>query len=252
MTQDLKRQDGRAVDELRPVAFELDIAPAALSSVLISVGNTRVICAVSVDESVPPWMRYQKVPGGWLTSEYSLLPYSTPDRNRREGPGRTSGRTMEIQRLIGRSLRAAVDLKKIGERTLMLDCDVLQADGGTRTASVTGGFLALRLAFDKLRASGKLKEDPLIQEIAAVSVGVVDGVPVLDLPYEEDVRAGTDMNVVMSADGEFIEVQGTAEERPFNRAQLDGMLDLAAKGIGELMDLQRSVGSGDALENCDQ
>jgi len=252
MTQDLKRQDGRAVDELRPVAFELDIAPAALSSVLISVGNTRVICAVSVDESVPPWMRYQKVPGGWLTSEYSLLPYSTPDRNRREGPGRTSGRTMEIQRLIGRSLRAAVDLKKIGERTLMLDCDVLQADGGTRTASVTGGFLALRLAFDKLRASGKLKEDPLIQEIAAVSVGVVDGVPVLDLPYEEDVRAGTDMNVVMSADGEFIEVQGTAEERPFNRAQLDGMLDLAAKGIGELMDLQRSVGAGDALENCDQ
>lgn len=242
MTQDMKRQDGRAVDELRPVAFELDIAPAALSSVLISVGNTRVICAVSVDESVPPWMRYQKVPGGWLTSEYSLLPYSTPDRNRREGPGRTSGRTMEIQRLIGRSLRAAVDLKKIGERTLMLDCDVLQADGGTRTASVTGGFLALRLAFDKLRASGKLKEDPLIQEIAAVSVGVVDGTPVLDLPYEEDVRADTDMNVVMSADGAFIEVQGTAEEQPFNRAQLDGMLDLAAKGIGELMTLQRSVG----------
>jgi len=242
MTQDLKRQDGRAVDELRPVSFEQDIAPAALSSVLISVGNTRVICAVSVDESVPPWMRYQKVPGGWLTSEYSLLPYSTPDRNRREGPGRTSGRTMEIQRLIGRSLRAAVDLKKFGERTVMVDCDVLQADGGTRTASVTGGFLALRLAFDKLRADGKLKEDPLIQEIAAVSVGVVDGVPVLDLPYEEDVRAETDMNVVMSADGDFIEIQGTAEERPFNRGQLDGMLDLATKGIGELMVLQRSVG----------
>jgi len=241
MTQDLKRKDGRAADELRPVSFELDIAPAALSSVLISVGDTRVICAVSVDESVPPWMRYQKVPGGWLTAEYSLLPYSTADRNKREGPGRTSGRTMEIQRLIGRSLRAAVDLQKIGERTLVLDCDVLQADGGTRTASVTGGFLALRLAFDKLHAAGKLKDNPLIQELAAVSVGVVDGVPVLDLPYEEDVRAGTDMNVVMTAAGEFIEVQGTAEERPFDRAQLDGMLDLATKGIAELMALQKQV-----------
>lgn len=236
-----KREDGRAPDELRPVTFQVDIAPSALASVLISMGDTQVICAVSVDESVPPWMRYQKVPGGWLTAEYSLLPYSTKQRNRREGPGKTGGRTMEIQRLIGRSLRAAVDLKKIGERTLVVDCDVLQADGGTRTASVTGAFLALRLAFDRLREAGKLKEDPLLQEIAAVSVGVVDGRPVLDLPYVEDVRAGTDMNVVMTGEGTFIEVQGTAEAAPYNREELDGMLSLAEKGIRELLAAQRSV-----------
>lgn len=241
MSQSL-RIDGRRDDQLRPVSFQVDFAPAALASVLISMGNTRVICAVSVDESVPPWMRAQRVAGGWLTSEYSLLPYSTGSRNKREGPGRTGGRTMEIQRLIGRSLRAAIDLKKLGERTLVVDCDVLQADGGTRTASVTGGFLALRLACERLQRAGKIASSPLFQEIAAVSVGVVDDRPVLDLPYEEDVRAETDMNVVMTSGGQFIEVQGTAEEAPFSRAHLDGMLALAEKGIGELLVAQRSIG----------
>lgn len=234
------RPDGRAPNQLRPVNVQLDIAPSALSSVLLSMGNTQVICAVSIEESVPPWMVRSNAAGGWLTAEYSLLPYSTKRRARREGPMKTGGRTMEIQRLIGRSLRAAIDLKKIGPRTLMLDCDVLQADGGTRTASITGGFLALRLAIERLRARGDLKGNPIRHEIAAVSVGIVDGQPLLDLPYVEDAAADTDMNVVMTADRRFIEVQGTAEGAPYDRDELNALLNYAEEGILELIGIQRS------------
>ena len=239
-TESTPRPDGRAIDEPRPVSFQLDFAPACLASVLVSMGDTQVICALSLDESVPPWMRGKGL-GGWLTSEYALLPYSTKERARREGPGKTGGRTMEIQRLIGRSLRAAIDLSRVGERTLMLDCDVLQADGGTRTAAITGAWLALRVGVDRLIERGDLGEDPFLHQIAAISVGVVDGRPVLDLPYVEDVAAETDMNVVMTADGDFVEVQGTAEGAPFPRAHLDELLDLAAGGIKQLIEAQNAA-----------
>lgn len=237
MSENANRPDGRRANELRPVDFQADFAPACLASVLISMGDTRVICAVSVDESVPPWMR-GKNQGGWLTSEYALLPYSTTSRSRREGPGKTGGRTMEIQRLIGRSLRAAIDLKKIGDRTLMIDCDVLQADGGTRTAAITGSWVALRIAINRLMAKGLITEDPIIQQIAAVSVGIVGGQPVLDLPYVEDAAAETDMNVIMTADGDYVEVQGTAEEAPYSRSELNALLDLAEGGIKDLVSRQ--------------
>lgn len=235
------RPDGRAPNELRPVNVQLDIAPAALSSLLLSMGNTQVICAVSMEESVPSWMVRGGVAGGWLTAEYSLLPYSTKGRSRREGPMKTGGRTMEIQRLIGRSLRAAIDLNAIGARTLMLDCDVLQADGGTRTASITGGFLALKIAIERLRARGDLNGNPIRHEIAAVSVGIVDGQPVLDLPYVEDAAAETDMNVVMTADRRFIEIQGTAEGAPYDRDELNVLLNYAEEGILELIGIQRTL-----------
>ena len=235
-----QRPDGRSPQQLRPVSIETGIAPAAAGSVLIKMGNTTVICAASIEESVPPWMRAQNVEGGWLTAEYSMLPYSTLSRNRRE-IGKIGGRTSEIQRLIGRSLRAAIDLKKLGPRSIVIDCDVLQADGGTRTASITGGYVALKLAIQTLLASGKLKADPLIEQIAAVSVGVVQGMPVCDLPYVEDVAAETDMNVVMTARGQFIEVQGTAEEKPFSMEHLQQLLGLAQGGIEELIAAQNAV-----------
>lgn len=237
-----KRIDDRAADQLRPVAFESGIAPAATGSVLVSMGNTRVICGVMVEERVPPWMKAQNVPGGWITAEYSMLPYSSPDRSRRESStGKVGGRTQEIQRLIGRSLRAVVDLESLGPRTLWVDCDVLQADGGTRTASITGAFVALRLAIEKLVASGKLFKSPIKDTVAAVSVGLVKGVPLLDLCYVEDLDADVDMNVVMTGSGKFVEVQGTAENDPFSRSELDQLLELGAKGIRELVEFQATL-----------
>lgn len=236
------RLDGRRADELRPVHFRRRIAPSAAGSILMEMGNTQVICAVSMDERVPPWMRQQKVPGGWLTAEYSMLPYATGDRSRRESTaGKPSGRTQEIQRLIGRSLRAVTDLEALGARTVWIDCDVLQADGGTRTAAVTGAYAALRMAVNGWLKEGRLEQNPLKDSVAAVSVGIVDGAPLLDLCYEEDVRAEVDMNVVMTGAGSFVEVQGTAEADPFSPVQLQAMLALAADGIQSLDTLRKAV-----------
>jgi len=236
------RLDGRQDDTIRPVQFELDVAPAAKGSVLIRMGNTQVLCAVSVQEAVPRWMQQQKVPGGWVTAEYSMLPYSTTDRSSRESStGKVSGRTQEIQRLIGRSLRSVVDLRKLGARTLWVDCDVVQADGGTRTASITGAYVALRVAVNRLMQDGLLTEDPIRESVSAISVGLVQGRPMLDLCYTEDVAAEVDMNVVMTQSGAFVEVQGTAEGPPFSRAMLDAMLALAEKGAHTLAGLQASV-----------
>ena len=237
-----QRPDGRAVDQLRTVTFKNNIAPHATGSTLIEWGNTRVICCATVDELVPRWMKLQNVEGGWVTAEYSMLPYSTLDRKRRDiAKGKIDGRSQEIQRLIGRSMRAAVDLVKLGSRTIWIDCDVLQADGGTRTASVTGAYVALSLALAKLQTDGLLECDPAVSAIAAVSVGVVNGVPVLDLPYVEDVAAEVDMNIVMNANGEFIELQGTGEKNTFSDGELATMLTHGRKGIDELLDLQKAA-----------
>jgi ribonuclease PH len=233
------RPDGRAPGELRPVRFQNHIAPHATGSTLIEWGDTRVICAVCMEENVPRWMKEQRVEGGWLTAEYSMLPYSTVSRKPRDiSRGKMDGRSTEIQRLIGRSLRSAIDLKKIGQRTVWIDCDVLQADGGTRTAAITGAFVALRLAIARLMAEGKLKEDPIVNAVAAVSVGIVNGAACCDLPYVEDVAAEVDMNLVMTDKGEFIEVQGTGEEATFTPEQLTEMLALGKAGIGDLLKLQ--------------
>jgi len=236
------RPDNRAPAELRTVEFIASVAPAASGSVLVAMGNTRVICGVTIEENVPRWMKSKKVAGGWLTAEYSMLPYSTNPRTAREvSSGKVGGRTQEIQRLIGRSLRAVTDLDKLGERTVWVDCDVLQADGGTRTAAITGAFVALRLAVNRLLKDGVLAEDPIREPVAAVSVGVVKGTPVLDLCYTEDVDAEVDMNVVMTAGGEFVEVQGTAEDKPFSRERMNELLELAEHGIRKLIKLQRNV-----------
>ncbi len=237
-----RRADGRKANELRPVSFEPDVAPSATGSVLISMGNTKVICAASVEDDVPVWMKRQKVSGGWVTAEYSMLPYSTTERTRREiSTGKISGRTQEIQRLIGRSLRAVTDLEALGARTVWIDCDVLQADGGTRTASITGAWVAVRRAFDRMIREGKLTAQPLRESVAAVSVGIVDGRGVLDLNYVEDAACAVDMNVVMTGSGRFVEVQGTAEEHAFARNELDEMLALAAGGIRKLIATQRAA-----------
>jgi ribonuclease PH len=237
---DRPRPDGRAPDELRPIVLERDFTDQADGSVLVSFGRTRVLCTASVEEDVPRWMKGSGK--GWVTAEYSMLPGSSPERVRREvSSGKPSGRTQEIQRLIGRSLRGVCDMARLGERQVVVDCDVLQADGGTRTASITGGWIALHDALARLQQAGKLSRHPLVDGCAAVSVGVVDGRPVLDLPYVEDVRAETDMNVVMTGSGRFIEVQGTAEGAPFDRAELDAMLTLAELGITELLDLQQQM-----------
>jgi ribonuclease PH len=228
-------------NELRPVKITPGFQKNPAGSVLIECGNTRVICAASVLEDVPPWMRSKECSSGWVTAEYQMLPSSTSTRNRRENKSGPSGRSQEIQRLIGRSLRGAVDMDKLGPRTIHIDCDVLDADGGTRCASITGGMIALNLAVKSLMDKGILTENPVIANIAAVSVGMVDGAPVLDLCYEEDVKADVDMNVVMSADGKLIEVQATAEGEPFSRKELDALLDLADKGIKELLDKQKDV-----------
>lgn len=236
------RSDGRPVDVLRPIRFQNGIAPHAAGSTLIHWGNTRVICAVSVEDVVPRWMKEQGVPGGWLTAEYSMLPYSTSDRKARDiSRGRLDGRSSEIQRLIGRALRAAVDLTKIGQRTLWIDCDVLQADGGTRTAAITGAWVALNLALRKLQALGKLTVNPVVEQVAAVSVGVVSGRPLLDLCYVEDSAAEVDMNLVMTASGRFIEVQGSGEESTFSREELDAMLGVGRHGIDQLVALQNAA-----------
>jgi ribonuclease PH len=239
---DLARHDGRGADELRPVKFTNNIAPHATGSTLIEWGDTRVICAASIDEEVPRWMKSQGVEGGWATAEYSMLPYSTLGRKSRDiSRGKIDGRSQEIQRLIGRSMRAAINLKKLGKRTVWIDCDVLQADGGTRTASITGGFVALSLAIKKLIAEGKLIESPLANTIAGVSVGVVEGRALLDLCYVEDAAATVDMNLVMTGSGEFIELQGTGEEATFSSDQLESMLALGKIGIARLLEAQQTA-----------
>jgi ribonuclease PH len=236
------RPDRRPADAVRRVRFRKDFAPGATGSVLVESGKTRVICGVTVEESVPRWMREQKVTGGWLTAEYSMLPYSTTDRKPRDiSKGRLDGRSQEIQRLIGRSLRAVVDLEKLGARTLWVDCDVLQADGGTRTAAITGACVALELAFRKLIKAKLLPASPLKERVAAVSVGVVGGRPLLDLCYAEDKDATVDMNVVMTEGGRFIEVQGSGEEATFTAGEMDAMLGLARKGIADLFAAQRKA-----------
>ena len=237
-----QRPDGRAADELRTVTFKNNIAPHATGSTLIEWGDTRVICCATIEEEVPRWMKVQGVEGGWITAEYSMLPYSTLDRKRRDSSkGKIDGRSQEIQRLIGRSMRAALDLAKIGPRTVWIDCDVLQADGGTRTASITGGYVALSLALAKLKVDGLLNVDPIVSPVAAVSVGVVNDMPILDLPYVEDVAAEVDMNLVMNAEGEFIELQGTGEKDTFSDAELAAMLTHGRKGISELLELQKAA-----------
>ncbi len=234
----MQRPSGRRPEQLRPTRISRHFTSHAEGSVLVEFGNTKVICTASIEEGVPRFLKGQGQ--GWLTAEYGMLPRSTGTRMARESVrGRQSGRTQEIQRLIGRSLRAAVDLRALGERTLYLDCDVIQADGGTRTASITGACVALSDALSKLVAAGKLDHSPMRSMIAAVSVGIVNGEPVLDLDYDEDASAETDLNVVMNEAGHFIEVQGTAEADPFSPAQLQSMLDLAARGIADLVRIQR-------------
>ena len=236
----LKRPSGRAADEMRSVNFETDYTAHAAGSVLVSFGDTRVLCTASVEETVPHFLRGKG--SGWITGEYGMLPGATHTRGKREAArGKQSGRTQEIQRLIGRSLRAAADLQALDGYTVTLDCDVLQADGGTRTASISGAWLALAMAMDRLLAAKKIKENPLLGQIAAISVGIYDGAPVIDLDYPEDSTAETDMNVVMNEAGGFIEVQGTAEGHAFRREELDQMLNLASEGVAQICALQTSA-----------
>jgi ribonuclease PH len=236
----MTRSDGRAPAQLRPTRLTPEFLIHAEGSVLIEVGRTRVVCSASVEERVPPFLR--NTGKGWVTAEYGMLPRATTTRMQRESTaGKVGGRTQEIQRLIGRSLRSVTRLPELGERTIWVDCDVVQADGGTRTASITGGFVAMVLAMQKLRASGALRSVPVQDHVAATSVGVVDCVPLLDLAYDEDSRAEVDMNIVKTGDGRFIEVQGTAEGPPFERQALDDLMELAESGIRELVALQRSV-----------
>lgn len=234
------RSGARAADQLRPVRITRGYTIHAEGSVLIEFGNTRVLCTASVEEKVPPHKRGSGE--GWVTAEYGMLPRATHTRSDREAArGKQSGRTQEIQRLIGRSMRTVFDLKKLGERTIQLDCDVLQADGGTRTAAITGAFVAAQDAVNFLIASGKLKESPIIASVAAISVGIVQGTPLLDLDYAEDSACDTDMNVVMTGAGHFVEVQGTAEGAAFSRQEMDTLLELADKGIGELIVMQQQA-----------
>jgi ribonuclease PH len=234
------RASGRAPDELRPVTFVRDFTEMAAGSVLVEFGRTRVLCTASVEERIPPWLKGSG--RGWVTAEYSMLPGSSPERVDREAArGKQSGRTQEIQRLIGRSLRAVTDLHLMPDVQITVDCDVLQADGGTRTASICGGWIALHDACTRLIATGGLAKHPVLQPCAAISVGVVSGTPMLDLEYSEDVRAEVDMNIVMTADGRFVEVQGTAEGLAFSRKDLDELLALAELGITEIVDAQREM-----------
>ena len=237
------RPSGRQADELRPVRFLADFTKHAEGSVLVEFGDTRVLCNASVESRVPPWMRGEK--RGWVTGEYGMLPRATHSRSGREAArGKQSGRTQEIQRLIGRSLRAVTDLEALGERTVTLDCDVLQADGGTRTAAISGAYVALRLAVDRLCKQRKLKINPVHGQIAAVSVGIFAGAAVLDLDYAEDSQAETDMNVVMNEAGHFVEVQGTAEGHAFSRVEFDSMLELANTGIRQIIEVQNEILEG--------
>lgn len=238
----MQRADGRQPNQLRPIHFTLDFTEHAAGSVLVSFGRTRVLCTASVTEGVPPWMKGKGT--GWLTAEYGLLPSSTHTRTRRDG-AQPSGRTQEIQRLIGRSLRASIDLSALGERTLYIDCDVLQADGGTRTASITGGFVALAVAVARLirnpSPQNPLTVSPLKRAISAVSCGIIDGTPCLDLPYEEDSRADVDMNLVMTSSGDFVEVQGTGEGGVLSRPHLDALLAIGTQGCLQLTQLQKDA-----------
>ncbi|WP_322796160.1 ribonuclease PH [Tepidiforma sp.] len=237
------RIDGRAPDQLRPVHLAVNVLDFAEGSCLVEFGRTRVLCAASVEDRQPPFLRGTQ--SGWVTAEYAMLPRATHTRSQREVErGRPGGRTQEIQRLIGRSLRGVVDLELLGPRTITLDCDVLQADGGTRTASITGAYVALKLAVAKLARSGLVSEACVVSPVAAVSVGIVQGVPLLDLCYEEDSTAEVDFNVVMTGEDAFVEVQGTAEGKPFSRAAMDGLLDLAKRGILELFERQRAALEG--------
>jgi ribonuclease PH len=236
------RADGRQPAQLRPLRFQNNIAPYATGSTLVEWGNTRVICGVTVEEIVPRWMKEQNVPGGWITAEYSMLPYSTLQRKPRDSTkGKIDGRSQEIQRLIGRAMRAAIDLEKLGSRTIWVDCDVLQADGGTRTAAITGAYVALSLAARRMLAEGKLKETPMHHAVAAVSVGIVGGQALLDLCYTEDTAAAVDFNLVMNSAGEFIELQGTGEEAAFSESQLAELVALGKAGIRELLEAQRAA-----------
>ncbi|MFP6886649.1 MAG: ribonuclease PH [Opitutales bacterium] len=242
LDQVFTRPSGRAPDQLREVRLEPGIAPHADGSVLASFGDTQVICAAMIEDKVPRWMQRQKVPGGWLTAEYNMLPYSTLTRKDRPiSRGRQEGRNIEIQRLVGRSLRAVLDLGKLPGKTLWIDCDVLRADGGTRTASITGAWLATRLAVNSLLADGKLKEDPILDHLAAISVGVYRNHCLLDLDYPEDRDASVDANIVMTGSGHFVEIQSSGEESTYTRAQLDELLALAEKGVSELVAAQRGV-----------
>jgi ribonuclease PH len=236
------RADGRAHDQIRPLRFQNGIAPYAAGSTLIEWGNTRVICGVTIEETVPRWMKEQNVAGGWITAEYSMLPYSTLTRKARDiSKGKIDGRSQEIQRLIGRAMRAAIDLEKISSRTIWLDCDVLQADGGTRTAAITGSYVALSLAMRSLQREGKLGAELALKPVAAVSVGIVQGQALLDLSYVEDVAAAVDMNLVMNAEGQFIELQGTGEESSYSEEQLAAMLTLGKSGISQLLQRQQEA-----------
>jgi ribonuclease PH len=236
------RPDGRPPHALRPLRFHNHFAPHATGSTLIEWGNTRVICGVTVEEIVPRWMKEQNVSGGWITAEYSMLPYSTLQRKPRDSTkGRIDGRSQEIQRLIGRSLRAALDLDKLGPRTIWVDCDVLQADGGTRTAAITGAYVALALAVRKLLGEKKLAENPVLHAVAAVSVGIVNGQALLDLSYVEDVAAAVDFNLVMNSAGEFIELQGSGEQATFSEPQLADLLALGKAGIRQLLEAQETA-----------
>jgi ribonuclease PH len=238
----VQRVDGRSPDQIRPISFELNIAPHATGSVLVSMGNTRVICGVMIEEAVPRWMKEQNVTGGWLTAEYSMLPYSTAPRKVRDvSKGKLDGRSTEIQRLIGRSLRAVVDLEKLGPRTMWVDCDVLQADGGTRTAAITGASLAVAVACRKLAREKKVDAPPIRKLVAAVSAGILESTPIVDLNYEEDKAVSVDFNLVATEDGEFVEVQGSGEEMTFSQIELEQMISLARKGIADLIAAQRAV-----------
>ena len=240
------RSDGRRVDQLRPLRFQNDIAPYATGSTLIEWGQTRVICSATMEEAVPRWMKEQNVLGGWITAEYSMLPYSTLQRKQRDSTkGKIDGRSQEIQRLIGRAMRAALDLEALGTRTVWIDCDVLQADGGTRTAAITGAYVALVLAVRKLMSEGKLNKNPLLEPVAAVSVGIVAGRAMLDLCYTEDVAAAVDMNLVMNGAGQFIELQGTGEEATFSEEELAALIRLGKDGVQSLLAAQAAA-LGDA------
>jgi len=239
MSTSFTRIDGRRPDQLRPISFEAGIAPHATGSVLVSFGSTRVICAATIEPKVPTWMRQQGIKGGWLTAEYSLLPYSTLERKQREvTKGKQEGRTVEIQRLIGRALRAVLDLQKLGDNTLWIDCDVLQADGGTRTASITGAYLATRLAIQRLLDARKLADNPLVDSVAAISTGIFSGHELLDLNYYEDKDAAVDANVVMTGRGQFVELQSSGEESTFSGEQLQRLIGLAQGGLKEIAGLQ--------------
>ena len=241
-TSSNSRSDGRMPQQLRPIRFQNNFAPHATGSTLIEWGNTRVICGITVEETVPRWMKEQNVTGGWITAEYSMLPYSTLQRKPRDSTkGKIDGRSQEIQRLIGRAMRAALDLQKLGSRTIWVDCDVLQADGGTRTAAITGAYVALSLAVKKLIAEGKLTQNPILHGVAAVSMGMVGGQALLDLCYVEDAAAAVDFNLVMNSAAEFIELQGSGEEATFGEDQLAALLALGKAGVRDLLSAQQAA-----------